>query len=113
MNINGFYTAFMSGIGGNGIAIFTFKDGIIIGADMGGVLFDGNYAPNETGQFIGKIIVKVPQGVTIIQGHTAPLGGMQYEVDLKLNPTFLSEPYFEIVTPIGNVNARLQKLRDF
>lgn len=112
MSINGFYAGYMTGVGGSGVAIFTFKDGVIVGADMGGVLFDGTYAPNEQGQLVGQVLVNVPEGVTVIQGITAPAGGLRYEVDLALSPDFLTEPYIKIKTPIGNINARLQKLRD-
>lgn len=112
MSIDGYYAGYMTGVGGSGVAIFSFRDGIIVGADMGGVLFDGDYASNATGQFIGKVTVKVPEGVTVIQGITAPPGGLEYSVDLRLSQDFLSEPFIEISTPIGKINARLQKLRD-
>lgn len=82
------------------------------GADMGGVLFDGTYSAAEDGGFVGSVKVKVPAGVTVIQGVTAPPAGLTYEVPLRMPANFLSEPYFEITTPLGKVNARLQKMRD-
>lgn len=112
MSINGFYAGYMTGVGGSGVAIFAFQNGVIVGADMGGVLFDGSYAPDDEGSLVGRVVVNVPEGVTVIQGVTAPAGGLRYEVDLALSPDFLTEPYIKIKTPIGSINARLQKLRD-
>ena len=36
MSIDGYYAGYMTGVGGAGVAIFSFRDGIIVGADMGG-----------------------------------------------------------------------------
>ncbi|TIX89157.1 hypothetical protein [Rhizobium sp. P44RR-XXIV] len=112
MSIDGFYAGYMTAAGGSGVALFILKEGALIGVDLGGVQFDGAYDLKSDGSYGGKVKVTVPPGVTIIQGITAPPTGMAYEVDLKLSATFLTDPYFEIVTPIGKVNARLQKLRD-
>lgn len=112
MSINGFYTGYMSGVGGNGVALFVFRDGAIVGADMGGVQFDGQYTQNENGAYEGTVAVSVPPGVTVIQGVTAPPAGLRYEVPLSIPQDFVHSPYIEISTPLGAVNARLSKIRD-
>jgi hypothetical protein len=111
VEVDGFYAGYMSASGGNGVALFVLRDGVLAGVDLGGVQFDGSYSKRGDGSYGGKVKVTVPAGVTIIQGVTAPPAGMTYDVDLNLPATFLTDPYFEITTPIGKVNARLQKLR--
>lgn len=112
MSLDGFYAGYMTAAGGSGVALFILKDGILVGADMGGVQFDGSYSPGMDGDFTGTVTVKVPAGVTVIQGVTAPPAGLRYEVALRLPGDFATEPFIEITTPLGKVNARLQKLRD-
>lgn len=111
MNIDGFYAGYMTAAGGSGVALFILRNGVLVGADMGGVLFDGTYAADPDQGYIGSATVTVPAGVTVIQGVTAPPSGMSYTVPLKLPANFVQDPYFEIVTPLGKVNAKLQKLR--
>ena len=110
--LDGIYAGYMAGTGGNGLALFTLMGGVLVGADMGGVIFDGAYSEDPDGGFSGSVVVKVPAGVTVIQGVTAPPQGLRYEVPLRMPTNFLAEPYFEITTPLGKINARLQKLRD-
>lgn len=111
MELNGFYAGYMTATGGSGVALFILKDGVLVGVDVGSVQFDGTYSLQEDGTYAGNVTVKVPSGVTVIQGVTAPPSGMNYEVPLRLPSTFLTDPYFEIVTPLGKVNVKLQRLR--
>ncbi|MEF2074346.1 hypothetical protein [Consotaella aegiceratis] len=111
-SINGFYAGFFTGSGGNGISLFILRDGLLVGADAGPVLFDGRYNANADGSYSGSVKVSIPAGVTVVQGQTAPQGGSSYEVNINLAADFLSRPYFEVQTPLGRVNVRLQKLRE-
>ena len=112
MDLSGIYAGYMAAAGGQGMALFVFNSGVIAGADMGGVQFDGSYRTNDDGTFTGTVDVKIPAGVTVIQGVTAPPAGLQYQVPLSMPADFISQPYFELTTPLGRVNVRLQKLRD-
>lgn len=112
MSLDGFYAGYMTAVGGSGVALFVLREGTLVGADMGGVQFDGNYVLGQHGDYSGSVVVKVPAGVTVIQGVTAPPSGLSYEVALRLPENFVNEPFFEITTPLGKVNARLQKIRD-
>lgn len=106
----GFYNAFMSAADGQGFVMFVFKDGVISGADPLGVKFDGTYIKSETG-FFAKIIVSVPAHGEVIQGAKAGPEGMQYPVELVLEPNFWEKPFVEVSTPLGKVNARFERLR--
>lgn len=101
----------MTAAGGSGLALFLLRAGVLVGADLGGVQFDGTYEQDKEGVYTGSVVVRVPAGVTVIQGVTAPPAGLKYEVPLRLPANFAEEPFIEITTPLGKVNARLQKLR--
>ena len=111
MSLDGFYAGYFSGYGGSGMAMFIFVDGGLTGADMAGVTFDGSYA--KKGEVLeGVVHVKVPPGVTVVQGMTAPPQGLEYDVPIAIPAEFEAQPYFELRTPLGVVNVRLVKTRD-
>lgn len=110
--MNGFYAGYFAGGAGNGLAMFVIVDGKISGADMAGVSFDGDFSENKESQLAGTVSVRVPPGVTVVQGITAPAQGLKYEVPFIFPKKFDEEPFLELRTPLGNVNVRLQKVRD-
>lgn len=109
--INGFYVGYFSSTAGEGIALFVFKDGILIGADGGAFQYDGNIATTSDGYEIDAT-VSIPAGATSIVGITAGPEGLSYPVKFKLPFSFLEQPFIRILTPYSPVNMRLQKLRD-
>lgn len=111
MGVRGFYAGYFSGNAGNGIAMFVITDNSISGADMAGVTFDGDIS-HEGSRIRGEISVKVPAGVTIIQGFTAPAQGLEYKVPVDFPEAFEREPFMALKTPMGDVNVRLVKVRD-
>ncbi|MGO7684374.1 hypothetical protein ACC696_06645 [Rhizobium ruizarguesonis] len=110
--MNGFYAGYFAGGAGNGLAMFVIADGKISGADMAGVSFDGAFGEDEEGKLTGTVSVQVPPGVTVVQGVTAPAQGLTYEVPFAFPMKFDKEPFLELRTPLGNVNVRLQKVRE-
>lgn len=112
MSISGFYTGYFAGSAGNGLALFVMRDGVLVGADVGGVQFDGNYAETNDGKLAGTVSVTVPPNATIVQGVTAPPQGMKYEVSISIPANFVDHPYIELVTPFGRVNVRMVKMRE-
>lgn len=110
--IDGYYAGYMTAAAGNGMALFVFDQGSLVGADLGGVLFDGTYRQEPSGAWVGSVRVKVPPGVTVIQGVTAPPGGLAYEVGLSLPENFLESPFLELTTPLGPVTMKLVKVRE-
>jgi hypothetical protein len=111
--LDGFYVGYFSAISGYGVVLFIFKDQHIVGADAGGVKFDGNYLEDRnTGNLSGIISIDAPPNVDLVQGvNTGPLG-LKYEVPFTLPRDFLEEPYISMSTPFGQVNVKLEKLRD-
>lgn len=110
--IDGVYAAYMTGASAQGFAMFLFQNGIIVGADPLGVLFDGEYLTGaDAGPITGKVTVRVPPNGTVIQGVTSGPSGMTYEVPLTLVREFEQLDFLKIETPLGPVNVKLKKLR--
>jgi hypothetical protein len=74
MSGNGTYKFAYCGATGVGIGLFTIKDGVITGADWGGVKYSGAIAPdNSTGGFVLDFTMTVPADAGLVQG-LPPLG---------------------------------------
>ena len=107
---DGIYAVYMTSVGGQGFAMFLFSGGIITGSDPLGVFFDGRYEVNQNGYSV-KITVGVPPNADVIQGASAGPQGMSYEVNTVLPVTFWELPVIAVQTPLGDVNARFERLR--
>lgn len=107
---DGFYAAYMTGEEGQGFAVFLFLNGIITGADPLGVRFDGKFTATHDGTLHATVEVNVPPEGTVVQGVTPGPSGLTYGVSFDLPPDKASD-YFQISTPLGPVNVRLEKLR--
>lgn len=111
--IDGFYLGYMSAVGGYGVVLFVFKDNIIVGADAGGVKFDGTYTANEDDTtYKGSIRITAPANINLVQGQSTGSDGLTYSVDFSMPHNFLSQPFITVSTPFGNVNVKLEKIRD-
>jgi hypothetical protein len=66
--IDGICAAYLSGKVGAGFAMLVLKRGTIAGADALGVLFDGRYEADESGDIDVSLIVKYPANIQLIQG---------------------------------------------
>lgn len=107
---DGFYAAYMTGEEGQGFAMFIFSNGNIAGADPLGVRFDGSFEVTNEGTLCAKIVVKVPPDGMVVQGASPGPSGLSYGVSFDLSHDQASD-YFQISTPLGPVNVRLEKLR--
>jgi hypothetical protein len=113
MAIDGIYAAFVTGSVSQGVLFLVFQNGVITGADFGGVMYDGSYIPNMEGDRARlKMTAKVPPGIITIQGKQSSEFGEQFSIECTV-PVAGDVPYFRVETPNGPVNVRLQKLRGF
>jgi hypothetical protein len=110
-NWEGFYASYMTGTDGQGFAMFVFFNGLIVGTDVLGVSFDGNYSVKDTGDLVGEVSVKIPPNGTVIQGVTAGPSGMTYTVPVKFGVNDLDLDYVELSTPLGPINLVMKKMR--
>ncbi|MBZ9851222.1 hypothetical protein LB565_24855 [Mesorhizobium sp. CA14] len=110
--IDGFYTAYFSGLAGNSIGIFVFKEGLVVGADAGGGRYDGEYALTDDGKHIeAKIHFTPAMGNQTITGISADAEPGGVEVPLRLPVEFNRTDVHRIETPIGPINAKFDKIR--
>jgi hypothetical protein len=113
MEIEGLYAAFITGTNSQGLIFLVMQNGIITGADFGGVMYGGSYIPSMEGDHaILKMTAKVPPGIMTVQGKLSPENGEEFSVECTV-PLRSEIPYFRVETPNGPVNVRLQKLRGF
>ena len=110
--MDGFYQAFLTGRAGSNVAVFIIRGGVIIGVDASGMGYDGEIQPKNDGSgFVCKVVYVIPAGVPLITG-ASPLPEPQrapLTFDLPIN---FNGQVITIVTPLGPVNVRFQKVRD-
>src|SRR4051794_39705926 len=110
--MDGFYVAYLTGRTGNSLVLFAVKNGRIIGVDPGGLRYDGQVTPLESGGFSFVVEYIVKPGVGMITG-----GGAGVDTPVKLNfnkpANFQEGAVVRVDTPFGPVNAKISKVRDF
>lgn len=111
--LNGFYAGYMSGSAEQGLAVFIFCNGALVGADFAGTRFDGRVkSKSDDGSYECNVSVSLPPGGQTIQGVPTGPNGLDYNVTFTLPGDFSARPFFHVETPLGGVNVRLQKVRD-
>lgn len=109
--MHGIYIAYFTGSVGNSIGIFYVADGQLVGADIGGVKYDGKFSIADDGLH-GTIEFTIPAGGTLITGHSGGSEPTRVEFPITLPPDFTSGSTISLQTPTGPVNARFEKIRD-
>jgi hypothetical protein len=106
------YTAYFTGIAGNAIGVFYIGEGIIAGADAGGLKYDGSVKQLADGSLEGVVQFDVPPGVSLVTGLTATTS-QRITAPVRLPRGFDDgATVTQINTPAGPVNARFEHLRE-
>lgn len=114
MVMDGFYSAYFTGVIGNSMALFAFRDGVITGVDVGGMQYDGHYSVDgERSVITGKMVYIIPPGLQLVTGAAAGSESVRIEFPLELPLGFADGRVLSIPTPSGVVNARFQKVRNW
>ena len=92
---NGFYAAFVTESGGQGLVMLVFRDGKIAGVDAGGVSFDGTYSASEGG-FALKMKLQFPPNTQKINGERTGPETEISELQFHLPDDFLSRAFIRI-----------------
>lgn len=109
---DGIYQITFRGAADWGMGILILKNGVVTGADVGGVLYDGNYMEKDRNLEV-NLILTVPPGVTLVMG-TQPQS-KEYNFPFKLS---LSEQDMKTKIPVliqlpqGAVNVIFNCLRN-
>jgi hypothetical protein len=110
--IEGIYAAYMTARAGTTILLFVIKDSKLTGVDMGGMKYDGELSATKTG-FHCSVVYVIPPGVPLITGSPPATSPQRIPLEFDLPTNFASGQTIKIDTPLGPLNARFEKLRDF
>ena len=108
---NGMYIAYFSGEYGTSLGMFTFKDGVICGADLGGGVYDGilTYSSIDR-ELFGNITFRMKSGGTTITGAYTDLP-VSYDTFVRLKTPVEGIPFHELESLSGPINVRFEKVR--
>jgi len=109
--IDGIYTAYLTGIAGQGMAMFVFKDGKIGGADMVGIVFSGEYSVVGD-NIVGTVRYVMPAKSTSITGAVFENKSDEIAVPINLPINIKPDETYQVTTPIGALNAKFVKNTD-
>jgi hypothetical protein len=109
--LDGFYAAYLSAKGGQGLALLIFREGLIVGVDVAGVSFDGRYSETADGVVSISLLVKTPPNVALIQGGTSGPEGLETQLAFQMPRDFTSQPFVRVEGPRGPINTKLVRLR--
>lgn len=106
------YVAFFTGIAGSNMGMFLIGDGLLVGADAGGLKYDGLMEHMADGALGGIVQFIVPAGTRLISGMTTNVE-QALNVQVRLPLGFDDgQKVTRIETPAGPINARFERLRE-
>ncbi|KWV59824.1 hypothetical protein AS156_30330 [Bradyrhizobium macuxiense] len=111
--MDGFYAAYLTGRAGNTIVLFAIRGEIFIGVDGGGLKYDGQVEATERGLKCTIVYVIPAQAANLITGASPPATEQRVPLEFVLPKDFWNGQVIGITTPMGPVNAKFQKLRDW
>lgn len=110
--IDGIYAAYFTGIYGNSLGLFLFKDGVIAGTDIGGAIYDGTFSLTKDQEYIiGTVRCILPIGSSSITGVSASSEPIVFEAPIQLPKQFYGDDIHRIETQTGPINVKFKKLR--
>ncbi len=110
----GFYSVTFAGHADYGFGIIILDTGVVIGADVGGVLYDGIYDFNHKTEMLDvSVTLTVPPGVPLVMGVPPQTIEYKFKIVTSLPRTLGNETPITIDTPSGPVNVIFKKIRDF
>jgi hypothetical protein len=106
------YVAYFTGAAGSSLAMFLIGDGVIAGADAGGMKYDGIMEYSQDGSIEGVVQFIAPAGTRLITGmlaNTDQTLNAQVRLPLEFDD---GRKITQIDTPAGPINARFERLRE-
>ncbi|HXV25225.1 MAG TPA: hypothetical protein VED46_13310 [Alphaproteobacteria bacterium] len=114
MSKEGFYKLEFAGASGVGIGVIVLDTNMVVGCDVGGVVYDGSYERNErTDQLDLKLTLTVPPGMGLVTGVPARDKAHSFWVRTSIPRDFEGTQIFDADTQFGPVRFRIAKIRDF
>ena len=110
MNPDGFYIAYFTAELGNSIGIFVVKNEAIIGADLGGGIYDGTFhVENDTAS--GVVTFTSRTGGVAITGAESDLP-VAYDVNFSFSLPLEGAGFHSLETLAGPINVKFEKVRE-
>lgn len=107
----GFFVGYFTAEFGTSMGLFVLKDCTLVGADIGGGLYDADLAKDkDINSLSGAIRFRMPNGGVTITGAQSELP-VQFEVNVTLQLPLDGPDFHTIESPAGAVNVRFEKLR--
>lgn len=111
-DFDGFYAIYYHGSAGLGLAQIQLHDGKIVGADVTGGVWDGEFVVNSVEQLITcNVTIQLPEGVALATTGKVPKGNEARNMAFKLPFDFMTREYVALDLPIGKINVRFKRLR--
>ena len=110
----GFYSITFMGTAGNvGVGVLVLDTGFIVGVDIGGVRYDGEYKYNpKTEMLDADVTLTVPPGVPLVTG--IPPQNKEWSFTFQVSfPRETPQTPILVQTPTGPVNVVIRFLRGF
>lgn len=111
-DFDGFYAIYYQGNVGPGLAQVQLHEGKVIGADIAGGLWDGEFAVDVVNSVIKcEVTIRLPFGGVLATTGEPPKANEAANMRFTLPIDFATRDYVPLELPIGKVNARFKKLR--
>ena len=111
---DGFYAIYYTGKTSSGFGLLVFRSGIIAGADVAGIFYDGEYTFNQDkGVIEGTIKMTIPPGISLVTGTPANEHPYVLEFPISLPQDLSQQEPLRIETSEGPVNVNFKKIRAF
>jgi hypothetical protein len=111
--VDGFYVAYLAGRAGTSLMMLVISRGIMVGADIGGLKYDGTIEQRaDASGYKCSVVYVVPPGTPLITAAPAPTAPQRIPLQFDLPRNFADNQVVLIETPLGPVNAKFQKIRD-
>ena len=109
--MNGFYLVYATGRAGHSTLVVVMHNGVLVGADVGGLKYNGTIKEDGAG-YACSVVYVVPPGAVLITGAPAPTAPLRVPVSFNLPKSFADGRVIGIETPMGPINAKFEKIRD-
>lgn len=109
--MDGFYVTYVAARAGTAIILWVIRGTIMVGVDAGGLKYDGELQVTPTG-FHCSIVYLIPAGASLITGTPVIAESQRIPLEFDLPKDFANGQVVSILTPLGPVNAKFEKLRN-
>ena len=111
--MDGFYCAYLTGRNGTGLLLFAIREDTFIGVDAGGIKYDGRIRARPDGSATCALTYVIPAGTGLITTSQPLQQEQRIPLEVELPPNWPNGQVVGIATPLGPVNAKFQKLREW